>query len=259
MFVETPFGLRLQTRESRGEPLTTAKIFLAARSWGRERYNSSQLRRDSPRERSDVKSDVKSDLKMKMTTPSPQQVTELLVAWGHGDERALEQLMPLVYEELRRLAHRHLGRERAGHTLQTTALVHEAYLRLVDQKETHWQNRAHFFAVAARMMRRILVDYARARGFAKRGGGAQQVSLDEAMVVSDERAADVVALDEALNELAEFDERKSRMVELRFFGGLSIEETAEVLGVSPGTVMRDWTLAKAWLQREIGKGGPNAG
>jgi RNA polymerase sigma factor (TIGR02999 family) len=191
---------------------------------------------------------------MDMTTPSPQEVTELLVAWGNGDERALERLMPLVYQELHRLAHRHLGRERAGHTLQTTALVHEAYLRLVDQKEAHWQNRAHFFAVAADQMRRILVDYARARRFAKRGGGALQVSFDEAMVMSDERAADVVALDEALDALARFDKRKSKMVVLRFFGGLSIEETAELLDVSPGTVMRDWTLAKAWLQREINRG-----
>jgi RNA polymerase sigma factor (TIGR02999 family) len=186
-----------------------------------------------------------------MAIPPPQDVSRLLIAWSNGDEEAHEQLMPLVYEELRRLAHRHLGRERAGHTLQTTALVHEAYLRLIDQKEVRWQNRAHFFAVAAQMMRRILVDYARSRRFAKRGGGAQQVSLDEAMVVSNGRAADVVALDEALNALAEFDVRKSRMVELRFFGGLSIEETAEVLKVSPGTVMRDWTLAKAWLQREL--------
>ncbi|MGH9937304.1 MAG: sigma-70 family RNA polymerase sigma factor [Blastocatellia bacterium] len=192
-----------------------------------------------------------------MTTPSSQEVTQLLVAWSNGAEAALEQLMPLVYRELHRLASRHLGRERAGHTLQTTALVHEAYLRLVDQKEANWQSRAHFFAVAAQMMRRILVDHARARRFAKRGAGARRVSLDEAMVVSDERAADVVALDEALNALAEFDERKSRMVELRFFGGLSIEETAEVLGVSPGTVMRDWTLTKAWLQREINRGDRN--
>jgi RNA polymerase sigma factor (TIGR02999 family) len=153
------------------------------------------------------------------------------------------------------LAHRRLGRERAGHTLQTTALVNEAWLRLIDQKQMQWQNRAHFFAVAARMMRRILVDYARARNFEKRGGGAVQVTLDEALVVENERSADVVALDEALDALAKFDERKSRMVELRFFGGLSIEETAEVLGVSPGTVMRDWTLAKAWLHRELKRNG----
>jgi RNA polymerase sigma factor (TIGR02999 family) len=194
-----------------------------------------------------------------MKMPSSQNVTQLLLAWNNGDEAALEQLLPLVYQELHRLAGRYLGRERGGHTLQTTALVHEAYLRLVDQKQVQWQNRAHFFAVAAQMMRRILVDYARARRGAKRGGGAQQVSLDEALVVSDERAADVVALDEALNALAEFDERKSKMVELRFFGGLSIEETAEVLNVSPGTVMRDWTLAKAWLQREINKEETDAG
>jgi RNA polymerase sigma-70 factor (ECF subfamily) len=193
-----------------------------------------------------------------MTTPSSKDVTQLLVAWNDGDDAALEALLPLVYRELHRLAHRYLGQERGGHTLQTTALVHEAYLRLVEQQEMQWQNRAHFFAVAARMMRHILVDYARARRFAKRGGGALQVSFEEALVVSDERAADVVALDEALCALAEFDERKSRMVELRFFGGLSIEETAEILKVSPGTVMRDWTLAKAWLQREINKGEPNA-
>jgi len=186
-----------------------------------------------------------------MAMPTPQDVSRLLIAWSDGDEEALEQLMPLVYEELHRLAHRHLGRERTGHTLQTTALVHEAYLRLIDQKEVRWQNRAHFFAVAAQMMRRILVDYARSRRFAKRGGGAPHITLDEALVVSNERAADIVALDEALNALAEFDERKSRLVELRFYGGLSIEETAEVLRVSPGTVMRDWTLAKAWLQREM--------
>jgi RNA polymerase sigma factor (TIGR02999 family) len=195
-----------------------------------------------------------------MTTPSEKEVTQLLVAWSNGDRAALEQLTPLIYSELHQMAHRQLGRERRGHTLQTTALVHEAYLRLIDQKEVRWQNRAHFFAIAARMMRRILVDYARARHVAKRGGGAQQVSLEEALEVSDERAADVIALDEALLALAELDSRKSRIIELRFFGGLSIEETAEVLGVSPGTVMRDWTFAKAWLQREISKadnGGPD--
>src|SRR6185436_13092073 len=174
-----------------------------------------------------------------MMTPAPQEVTRLLVAWGNGDQAALDELLPLVYQELHRLAHRHLGRERSGHTLETTALVHEAYLRLIDQKEVQWQNRSQFFAVAATLMRRILVDHARARQYQKRGGGAQQVSFDEALEVSDERAAEVVALDEALSELARFDERKSRLVELRFFGGLSIEETAEVLGVSPGTVMRD--------------------
>jgi RNA polymerase sigma factor (TIGR02999 family) len=194
-----------------------------------------------------------------MTDPLPKQVTELLVAWGHGDQQALEALMPVVYRELRRLAHGHLRGERPGHTLQTTALVHEAYLRLVDQQSASWKNRAQFFAVAAQMMRRVLVDYARARQYAKRGGGAQQVELDEAMVVSRDRAADVVALDEALMRLAEFDLRKSQVVELRFFGGMSIEETAETLGVSPGTVMLDWTLAKAWLQREMAQGGGDAG
>jgi RNA polymerase sigma factor (TIGR02999 family) len=194
-----------------------------------------------------------------MKEPSPKQVTELLVAWGNGDPHALEELMPLVYRELRRLAHGRLGRERPDHTLQTTALVHEAYLRLVDQQEANWQNRTQFFAVAAQMMRRILVDYARARQYGKRGGGAQNVELDEAMVVSRDRAAAVVALDELLMSLAELDPRMSRVVELRFFGGLSVEETAEILRISPGTVKRDWTLAKAWLQREMTQGGPDAG
>jgi RNA polymerase sigma factor (TIGR02999 family) len=194
-----------------------------------------------------------------MKDSSPNQITQLLVAWGHGDPHALQKLMPLVYRELRRLAHGCLGRERPGHTLQTTALVHEAYLRLVGQQEVGWKNRAQFFGVAAQMMRRILVDYARARQYGKRGGGAQQVELDEALVVSRDRAAEVVVLDEVLMSLAEVDPRKSRVVELRVFGGLSIEETAEVLGVSPGTVMRDWTLAKAWLQREMTPGGRDAG
>jgi RNA polymerase sigma-70 factor, ECF subfamily len=185
-----------------------------------------------------------------MTVP-PHDVSQLLLAWGDGDRRALEELMPLVYDELRRLARRYMGRERRGHTLQTSALVNEAYLRLVDQCEVRWQSRAHFFGIAAQMMRRILVDHARRRGYEKRGGGALQVSLDEAMIVSQERAAEVVALDEALRALAEIDGRKSQVVELRFFGGLSIEEAAEVLQVSPGTVMREWTLAKAWLKREM--------
>lgn len=190
-----------------------------------------------------------------MTTPSANDITQLLIAWRAGDAAALEALMPLVYQELHRLAHRYLGRDRHGHTLQTTALVNEAYLRLVNQQDLPWHDRVHFFAVAAQMMRRILVDYARARHVQKRGGGARHVALDEALEVSDARAAEVVALDEALESLAVFDPRKSQLVELRFFGGLSIEETAEVLGVSPGTVMRDWTLAKAWLQREINKRG----
>jgi RNA polymerase sigma factor (TIGR02999 family) len=186
-----------------------------------------------------------------MNAPSPQQVTQLLVAWGAGDRAALDELMPLVYEELRRLAHHYMRRERAGDSLQTSALVNEAYLRLVEQKNIHWQNRAHFFGIAARLMRQVLVDYARKRGYAKRGGDARHVPLDEALIISEERAADVVALDDALNSLAEIDPRKSHLVELRFFGGLSIEETAVVLKVSPGTVMREWTLAKAWLKRAV--------
>lgn len=185
--------------------------------------------------------------------PSSQEVTRLLKDWSSGDREALDQLMPLVYKELRRIAHRHLRRERPDHTLQTTALVNEAYLRLIDQRQACWQNRSQFFAVAARLMRRILVDYARARLYAKRGGGLVRVTLGEVAEIAGEQTAEVVALDEALNALAVLDERKSQIVELRFFGGLSIEETAEALAVSPGTVMRDWTLAKAWLQREISK------
>ena len=184
-------------------------------------------------------------------TTSPDKVTQMLVAWGNGDQAALDNLMPLVYEELHRLAHHYMSRERPGHTLQTSALVNEAYLRLVDQEKVHWQNRAHFFGIAARLMRHILVDYARKRGCVKRGGDAQQVSLDEMAFVSKERVAEVVALDDALKSLAEIDPRKSQIVELKFFGGLSIEETAEVLKVSPGTIMRDWTLAKAWLRRAV--------
>ena len=184
-------------------------------------------------------------------TRVPENVTELLVAWGNGDDAARDQLMPLVYRELHRLAHRYMNREGPGHTLQTSALVNEAFIKLIDQKNVQWQNRAHFFGLAAQMMRRILVDYARSRQYAKRGGGTQQVSFDEALIVSEERADEVVALDDALKDLAQFDQRKSQIVELRFFGGLSIEETAELLKVSPGTVMRDWTLAKAWLRKQI--------
>jgi RNA polymerase sigma factor (TIGR02999 family) len=184
-------------------------------------------------------------------TRSPEDVTQLLVAWRNGDLQARDELMPLVYQELHRLAHQYMSRERPGHTLQTSALVNEAFLRLTDQRDVQWQNRAHFVGIAGQMMRRILVDYARKRGYAKRGGGACQVSLDEEFMVSEKRSADVVELDDALQSLARLDDRKSRLVELRFFGGLSIEETAEVLGVSPGTVMRDWTLAKAWLRREM--------
>ena len=188
-----------------------------------------------------------------MSSPSTPDVRRLLAAWSGGDRAALDQLMPIVYAELRRIASRHLYAERPGHTLQATALVHEAYLRLVDQSSLQWQNRAHFFAMAARLMRHILVDYARARHNIKRGGRAVKFTLDEAAEVSTGRSSEMVALDDALTALSEFDQRKSRIVELRFFGGLSIEETAMALEVSPGTVMREWTLAKAWLQREINK------
>jgi len=183
-------------------------------------------------------------------TPSPE-VTHLLLDWGNGDAAALERLTPLVYEELRRLAHQHMNRERRDHTLQTSALVNEAYLRLVEQRDVRWQNRAHFFSIASRLMRRILVDHARAQRYAKRGGNAIQVSLDETALVSQERAGELVALDEALTSLAVIDQRKSQVVELRFFGGMSVEETAAALDVSPITVKRDWSTAKAWLYRAI--------
>jgi RNA polymerase sigma factor (TIGR02999 family) len=185
-----------------------------------------------------------------MDTSRPE-VTQLLVAWGNGDQVAGDQLMSAVHQELHRLAHHYMKRESPGHTLQTSALVNEAFVRLIDQKDVRWQNRGHFFAIAAQMMRRILVDYARSRNYAKRGGGARQISLEEGLTVSFERSAEVVQVHEALEQLAKFDPRKSQVVELRFFGGLSIEETAGVLGVSPGTVMKDWTLAKAWLRKEI--------
>jgi len=187
-------------------------------------------------------------------TTSPQELTQWLIAWSQGDESALNRLIPLVHEELRRLAKRYMRRERGqrpGHTLQTTALVNEAYLRLIDANQVQWQNRAHFFAISARLMRRILVDYARAHSYAKRGGGAQHIQLEEAAVFTKESATDLVALDDALDALATIDERKTRVIELRFFGGLSVEETAEVLKVSPDTVMRDWRLAKSWLLREL--------
>jgi RNA polymerase sigma factor (TIGR02999 family) len=183
--------------------------------------------------------------------PVPHQVTRLLKEWNEGDETALEQLTPLVYDELHRLAHQHMRRERPGNVLQTSALINEAFLRLVDEPRIHWQNRAHFFGIAARLMRRILVDEARKRNSAKRGGDAIQVSLDEATSVAQEQAANVVALDDALRSLEAIDARQSEIVELRFFGGLSIEQTAGVLKVSPGTVMRDWTFARAWLKNEM--------
>jgi RNA polymerase sigma factor (TIGR02999 family) len=188
-----------------------------------------------------------------MAVPSPKEVTRLLVEWGNGDQAALDELIPLVYDELRRLAGRYMRRESQGHTLQTSALVNEAYLRLVDQKSVQWQNRAHFFGVAAQLMRRILVDHARSRSRAKRGGKAQMVSLAEQAVMSKE-VADVIALDESLNNLAELDPRKSQIVEMKFFGGLTNEEVAEVLKVTSRTVEREWRKAKAWLHRAISKG-----
>lgn len=186
--------------------------------------------------------------------PSPKEVTQLLLDWSNGNQAALDRLTPLVYEELHRLAHQHMSRERRDHTLQTSALVNEAYLRLIDQRNVHWQNRSHFFSIASRLMRRILVDHARAHTPAKRGGGALQVSLDEAAFVSQERASELVALDDALTSLAAIDQRKCQVVELRFFGGMSVEETATALGVSPITIKRDWSTAKAWLHRAIGRG-----
>ena len=186
-----------------------------------------------------------------MSSSSQQEVTRLLVNWSKGDQKALEQLTPLVYSELRRLAQRFLRRERSDHTLQSTALVHEAFLRLIDQRSVQWQNRAHFFGVAAQLIRRILVDYARSRHTAKRGADAVKLSLDEALGVGESRDLDLVALDEALENLARLDPQQSRIVELRFFTGLSIEETAEVLGISPATVKRDWVTAKALLYREL--------
>jgi RNA polymerase sigma-70 factor (ECF subfamily) len=184
------------------------------------------------------------------TSAPPPPVTQLLLAWGKGDPAALEKLTPVVYDELRRLARHYMGNERVGHTLQATALVNEAYLKLIDVNQVQWQNRAHFFAMSARLMRRILVDSARSRKYQKRGGGAQQVSLDEGLQVASP-GQDVVALDDALDTLAKVDERKSKVVEMRFFGGLSVEETAEALSVSVDTVMRDWKLAKAWLLKEL--------
>jgi RNA polymerase sigma factor (TIGR02999 family) len=186
-----------------------------------------------------------------MKTQTQADVTRLLVNWTNGDKKALEALMPMVYGELHRLARRYLRRERSDHTLQSTALVHEAYLRLVDQKGVQWQNRAHFFAVAAQMIRRILVDHARTHNAEKRGGGACMLALDEAIAVPQRRDLNLVALDEAINGLAAIDPQQGRIVELRFFGGLSIEETAEVLSISPATVKRDWAVAKAWLYRDL--------
>lgn len=189
-----------------------------------------------------------------MAQPAGHEVTQLLKAWTAGDEEALHKLTPLVYEKLHDAARRCMAGERFGHTLQTTALVNEVYLRLVDCSQMNWQDRAHFFAVSAQLMRRILIDFARSRGYQKRGGGVVPMSIEEAPVVSSQPDANIVALDSALKSLAAMDERKSRVVELRFFGGLSIEETSEVLRVSAETVVRDWRLAKAWLLRELSEG-----
>ena len=186
---------------------------------------------------------------------SPQEISQLLVAWSQGDQTAAEQLMPLVYGELRRMARRYMAGQPPGHTLQTTALIHEAYLKMMGQQGKRWQNRAHFFGVAARAMRHILVDYARGRKAVKRGGEARAVSLDEAALVTKGQAAEIVALDEALTRLAHLSPRQSNVVELRYFGGMSVEETAEVLKVSSETVTRDWRMAKSWLLRELQQSG----
>ena len=185
--------------------------------------------------------------------PSSAEVTELLVAWSDGDKSAEKELFSLVYRELRGLAHRYMMRENPGNTLQTTALVNEAYVRLIDTKRANWQNRAHFFGFSAQVMRHILVDLARSKNFQKRGGEVRKIALDEGLVMSPVKDGYMVDLDDALKALAEVDERKSKVVELRFFGGMSVEETAEVLKVSQDTVMRDWRLAKAWLWRELSK------
>ncbi|HEX5085412.1 MAG TPA: sigma-70 family RNA polymerase sigma factor [Blastocatellia bacterium] len=186
-----------------------------------------------------------------MISPSPNEVTERLIAWGAGDRAAFDQLLPIVYQELRRMAGNYLRQENPGHTLQPTALVHEAWLRLIDQTRVDWRNRAQFFGVAAQMMRRILVDHAKSKHREKRGGDAVKLSLDDAINISRERAADLIALDDALDELMFIDGRKSRVVELRYFGGFSVEETAKILEVSSETVMRDWKMAKAWLYQQI--------
>jgi RNA polymerase sigma factor (TIGR02999 family) len=188
-----------------------------------------------------------------MTEGQTHDVTQLLIDWSNGDQAALDKLVPVVDQELRRLAHHYMRRERAGHTLQTTALVNEAFVRLVNRQNIQWQNRAHFFGIAAQLMRRILVDHARSHACEKRGGWAEKLELNEALVVSKHKASEVIALDEALQALELLDPRQSRIVELRFFGGLTVEETAEVMHVSPVTIKREWSSAKAWLYRELAK------
>jgi len=189
--------------------------------------------------------------------PKQHEITQLLAEWSDGNQSALDELYPLVYDELHRLARRYMSRERKGHTLQTTALINEAYVRLVDQKNVHWANRSHFFAISAQIMRRILIDHARRHRYAKRGGGAQQVSLDEAVAVANDIGAELLRLDEALKTLAEMDSRRSQVVELRYFGGLSNEEIAGVLHVSENTVTRDWNMARAWLYQQLAESTSN--
>ncbi|HEY9503792.1 MAG TPA: sigma-70 family RNA polymerase sigma factor [Pyrinomonadaceae bacterium] len=183
--------------------------------------------------------------------PPKHEITQLLDKWSSGNQSALDELYPLVYDELHRLASRYMSRERKGHTLQTTALINEAYVRLVDQRNVHWANRSHFFAISAQIMRRILIDHARSHAYAKRGGGQQKVSLDETATLQVSRAAALISLDEALLSLAEIDKRRSQVVELRYFGGLSNEEIAQALGISPNTVTRDWNMARAWLYQQL--------
>jgi RNA polymerase sigma-70 factor (ECF subfamily) len=188
---------------------------------------------------------------MKDPAPSPHEITQLLAEWSNGNQTALDKLYPLVYDELHRMASRYMNRERKGHTLQTTALINEAYVRLVDQKHVHWENRAHFFAISAQIMRRILIDHARRHAYAKRGGGAQRISLDETALMADECASQLLLLEEALKRLAELDSRRSQVVELRYFGGLNNEEIGGVLKISENTVTRDWNMARAWLYQEL--------
>jgi RNA polymerase sigma factor (TIGR02999 family) len=188
---------------------------------------------------------------MREFSAKKKQVTELLTAWNNGEESALTQLLPIVEVELRRIAHNYMRRERGNHTLQTSALVNEAYVKLVGQRDVRWQNRSHFFALSAQIMRRILLNHARDRLADKRGGGAEHVEIEDAVILTEKKSAELIALDEALEKLAEFDKTKSRIVELRYFGGMTIEETAEVLGIAPVTVSVNWRLAKAWLAREI--------
>ena len=192
-----------------------------------------------------------------MTQPRPHEITQLLAEWSDGKQSALDELYPLVYDELHRLARRYMSRERKGHTLQTTALINEAYVRLVDQRNVHWANRSHFFAISAQIMRRILIDHARRHAYAKRGGGAQQVSLEEVAAITPDPGRELVRLDEALKSLAEMDPRRSQVVEMRYFGGLNNDEIAGVLKISANTVTRDWNMARAWLYQQLSETAAN--